>query len=221
MWLKKVKLQTTDISSLKNFYSKTLELKVDELEGSIFIHTQLSQLLFETVNNGSNPFYHFAFNIPFNKVEEAENWLKSRVELIWLEDYNSFIAEFVNWNARSLYFYDPAGNIVELIGRADLNDITDEPFSSNHFRNISEIGLVIPKLYFEEEINQIMRHHQLQYFTKQKPAKQFCAIGDDQGLFICVPEGRDWYPTLNNPSAIFPMELKFESDGNKYSLELQ
>ncbi len=220
MWLKEVKLQTTDIPSLRKFYGKTLGLRIGEKDSSVLIHTQHTNLVFEKAKRDINPSYHFAFNIPFNKVEEAENWLKNRVELIWLEDYNSYVAEFVNWNARSLYFYDPAGNIVELIGRADLNDITDEPFSSNHFRNISEIGLVLPKFYFEEEIKQIMGHHQLQYFTKQKPAKHFSAIGDDQGLFICVPEGRDWYPTVNKPAAIFPIKLKFESSGNDFTLEI-
>ena len=35
-----------------------------------------------------------------------------KVPLIWINDYNSEIADFVNWHAKSIYFFDPAGNIV-------------------------------------------------------------------------------------------------------------
>ena len=58
------------------------------------------------------PFYHYAINIPANKIEEAKDWLSNRVRLLWMEDYKDDIADFVNWHAKSIYFYDPAGNIV-------------------------------------------------------------------------------------------------------------
>lgn len=41
-----------------------------------------------------------------------------------------------------MYFYDPAGNIVELIGRARLfSGIKQEAFDGNKIQNISEIGM--------------------------------------------------------------------------------
>ncbi len=63
---------------------------------------------------------------------------------MWIDDDKSFIADFIDWHARSVYFFDPAGNIVELIARDDLNDVADGAFSSRQFRNISETGLVLP-----------------------------------------------------------------------------
>ena len=89
-----------------------------------------SKLIFEETDIDVNPYYHFAFNIPSNKFEEAFEWMKQKVELLWLEDYKSYIADFVNWHAKSFYFLDPAGNILELIARFDLNDTVEEKFSS-------------------------------------------------------------------------------------------
>ena len=81
-----------------------------------------TKLIFEEAQADQNPFYHFAFNIPSNKFEEAYEWAKDKVKLLWLKDYDSFIADFKNWHAKSFYFKDPAGNILEMISRFDLND---------------------------------------------------------------------------------------------------
>jgi len=188
-----------------------LELRVtDDSHAHFTIHAGLSKLIFEKTEDPlSYPNYHFAFNIPSNRIQEAHDWLKERTELLWIEDYKSYIADFTNWNAQSVYFADPAGNITELIARADLNDIIDEPFSSKHIRNVSEIGLVFPEDGFQRSIERIMKEHRLEYFSKQPPLEKFCAIGNDEGLFIIVPENRSWYPCKDKPAGIFPMKVSF------------
>ena len=92
---------------------------------SITVTAGKSSLIFEEADAGVNPFYHFAFNIPSNKFEEAFEWMRQKVELLWLDDYKGYVADFVNWHAKSFYFVDPAGNILELISRFDLNDIAN------------------------------------------------------------------------------------------------
>ncbi len=112
MLLKEIRLQTKHLSALYNFYNDVLELPVKYLgEKNISIIAGQSQLIFEVTDDDLNPFYHFAFNIPSNKFEESIQWLQSRVKLLWLNDYKSYVADFVNWHARSVYFLDPAGNI--------------------------------------------------------------------------------------------------------------
>ncbi len=142
------------------------------------------------------------------KFEEAFQWLQGRVQLLWLDDYKSYIADFVNWHARSAYFLDPAGNILELIARFDLNDEASEIFSSMQFRNISEIGLVFPDEGFGKNVDELLNNYKLQYFSKQPPLLHFRAIGDDEGLFIVVPENRNWFST-KMASGIFPIEVSF------------
>ena len=141
----------------------------------------------------------------------------ARVDLIWIDDYKSDIANFVNWHAKSVYFFDPAGNIVELIARFDLANKTEVRFSAAQFLSISEVGLVLNANEFDESVTSLLKQYQLSYFVKQPPLPQFRAIGNDEGLFIVVPENRNWFPT-NKPSGVFPMEILFENDGEQYIL---
>ncbi|HEX3165431.1 MAG TPA: hypothetical protein VHQ93_04175 [Chitinophagaceae bacterium] len=182
----------------------------DDSDAHFTIRAGLSKLIFEKTEDPlSYPNYHFAFNIPSNRIQEAHDWLKEKTELLWIEDYQSYITDFRGWNAHSVYFLDPAGNIGELIARADLNDIINEPFSSKHIRNVSEIGLVFPEKGFQRSIEQILKDYKLEYFSKQPPLEKFCAIGNEEGLFIIVPEDRSWYPCKDKPAGIFPMKISF------------
>ena len=191
-------------------------------DSHFIIQTRDTKLIFDEANNvQTDPFYHLAFNIPSNKIREAYEWLKERTDLLWIEDYKSHIADFKNWNAKSVYFLDPAGNIAEFIARADLNDVVDEPFLSKHIRSVSEIGLVFPEESFKQSIEKIMKDHQLAYFAKQPPLESFCAIGDDEGLFIIVPENRSWYPCKDKPAGIFPMQISFAIQNDIRTINLQ
>ena len=220
MLLKEIILQTKNIDDLYDFYLNKLQFNVIKTGSkTISINAGKTKLIFEETNKADNPFYHFAFNVPSNKIEEAAQWLKDKVELLWIEDYKNYIAEFTNWNARSVYFLDAAGNIVELIARFDLHDEVNETFSSSHIRNVSEIGIVFNTEQFDERVNEVMQQYQLEYFSKQPPLKHFRAIGDDEGLFIVVQQHRNWYPT-NIASGIFRLSVVFENDDKGYRLQL-
>src|SRR4030095_14814415 len=142
MKIKRLVLQTSYLETLKEFYSSILELPVQVMnEEKILIKVCATDLIVSETKTGE-PFYHFAINIPSNKIEEAKSWLSSKVKLLWMEEYKSDIADFVNWRAKSVYFYDPAGNVLELISRFDLNNKSRRRFSSEQFLSISEVGLV-------------------------------------------------------------------------------
>lgn len=220
MLLKEIILQTKNIDQIYAFYKNTLQLEVIKMDSkTISIAAGKTTVIFRETNNIEEPFYHFAFNIPYNKIEDALQWVKDKVELLWIEEYKSCIAEFTNWNARSFYFIDPAGNIVEFIARFDLHDeAADEPFSSKHIRNISEIGIVFDAEQFDINISSMLQQYQLEYFAKQPALKHFRAIGNDEGLFIVVPENRNWYPT-NISSGIFSLSIVFENNNSEYRLQ--
>ena len=217
MEITRIIFQTSSLKEQIDFYDNVLELSNGiKSENKIIIGIGSTELVFEQVS-GADPFYHFAINIPSNKIEEAKNWTATRTKLIWMEDYKSEIADFINWHAKSVYFYDPAGNILELIARFDLNNKNDEPFSSAQFLSVSEVGLVIKEDEMEKGTENLLKKYELNYFEKQPPLPQFKAIGDDEGLFIAVPEKRNWYPT-SKPCGIFPMEVQFNNDGKRYVL---
>ncbi|MDQ6903901.1 MAG: VOC family protein, partial [Bacteroidota bacterium] len=175
-------MKTKHLSELYKFYKDVLELNSSYIdEKSLKIIAGNSQLIFEETIDSGNPFYHFAFNIPNNKFDEAMEWISNKTPLLWLDDYNGYIADFVNWKAKSFYFLDPAGNILEIITRLELKDNVDEPFSSTHIRNISEIGLVYNADDFDSNAQQLLKTFPINYFNKQSPLPHFRAIGDDEG----------------------------------------
>ncbi len=217
MRFKKILIKTSQLPQLREFYHSVLQLPVEsDSETSISIGIGESLLAIEEECIG-DPFYHFAINIPSNKIEQAREWLLNKgIDLLWMNDYKSDIADFRNWNAKSVYFFDPAGNIVELIARFDLNITTTEEFSSTQFLSISEIGLVFPGKEINAQVEKIMSQCHLSYFLKQPPMEQFRVLGDDEGLFIIVVDNRNWYPT-NKQSGIYPLEITFEMN-NKTQL---
>ena len=220
MNIKEINLQTSRLDQLKEFYSNILQLKVENSSSEIFtLFTTNTKVIFKKSLNG-DPVYHFAFNIPSNKIQEASNWLMKKVSLLWLKDYDSYIADFINWNAQSIYFRDPAGNIVEFISRSDLKDNVTSEFSPEQIRSVSEIGLVFSKDDYQNRVSAILSNYPLTNFSKQPPHDSFCAIGDDEGLFICVEEGRAWYPTENDAARIYPLKVLFEMNDKKYVFTL-
>lgn len=184
-------------------------------DSSVKFGASLSTLVFKkAVKN--DPFYHFAFNIPANKFEEAHAWASERVQLLQITP-TSTIADFNNWNAKAFYFYDNNQNIVEFIARFDLDNNSDKTFDGSSIFSISEIGIVTDnaKVYGEKMI----KEHNLSFFSKQPPLDDFAAIGDDHGLFIVVNNKRNWYPT-NKPSGKYWASVKFKQGEKITSLEM-
>jgi catechol-2,3-dioxygenase len=136
---------------------------------------------------------HFAVNVPPQRFEEAVAWARERVELV--DDDVPFPA----WRARSAYFFDPGGNIVELIAR-------ERAPGDDLFLEISEVGLPVTGVgaaveWLEGELG-------LPHFSGNR--RDFSAVGDDRGLFIVVPVGRPWLFT-EEPAPDVPLRVTIES----------
>ena len=117
-------IYSSDLVSMRNFYAGILGLSVlqEERDKLIFLKAGKSMLLIfdplqTSFNNGNLPTHgaatppsciHFAMEI-----EEEEYWLCKEL----LVRNKIAIEKEVKWNGntKSLYFRDPAGNLVELI----------------------------------------------------------------------------------------------------------
>ena len=49
---------------------------------------------------------------------------------------------------------------------------------------------------------------------------QFRAIGNDEGLFVIVPENRVWFSTKNTTAQIFPITISFMENDKLYELKM-
>jgi catechol-2,3-dioxygenase len=135
---------------------------------------------------------HFAVNVPPQRFEEAVAWAASRAELLH-ED-----VPFPAWQARSAYYYDPGGNIVELIAR-------DRVPGADLLLEVSEVGLPVTDVgdaveFLESELG-------LPEFDGDR--ERFSAVGDDHGLFIVVPVGRPWLFT-DRPATDVPVRVTID-----------
>ena len=216
MFIKEIKLLTNDRATTKNFYHQILELPI-AFEERDFISFQagLSLLTLQEVKE-QKPVYHFAFNIPCNKIEEALRWIESKVEIIHWNKENKMV-DFKNWNAKGVYFFDNSGNILELIARFDLKNEDVKEFTSNSIITISEIAIVTDNVM--ETANDLIHSFNINYFDKQPPSEDFAALGDDHGLFILSKTGRNWFLT-DLPSKKYWQKFTIEVEGKQEEITL-
>ncbi|MFS0839714.1 VOC family protein [Paenibacillus sp. 1P03SA] len=204
-------LYAANITELKQFYGERLGLPVTEENGDSFsFRAGITNVTFIRAAEAGDNFYHFAFNIPENKIEEAAGWLGERVELLSRE--GTPIVHFESWNAHAVYFKDPAGNIVELIARHNLENTSQKPFSEEDIACVSEIGMPVDDV--SAALLALKREAGLEAWMT--PGDTFAPVGDEQGLFIVVKKGRVWFAGERNS---YPYPLAVRTDRGPVRLD--
>src|SRR5438067_3420051 len=121
MFIKELHILTDNPEESSAFYANGLGLPVlHETDNSVTLSLKHSTLTFHH-SEVKNPKYHFAINIPRNKINEALNWVSHIIHPVIIEN-GSAVADFRNWHAEAFYFFDNNGNILELIARRDLKN---------------------------------------------------------------------------------------------------
>jgi len=191
MKIDEVILYTTSIKEQKHFYGSILELDLlIDLPNKVSYKTGNSTLTFQYRRHVKPS--HLAFNIPHNKIQEALLWLQSRVEVIDFE--GEFVSDFSNWNAEAIYFYDVDKNIMEFIGRKNLNVESTARFSSKAIISISEMAIATDNI--QSVYNTINTFKEIEIFDGN--FDRFCALGNDEGLFILINKNKKkWYPSMD------------------------
>ncbi|MDG4945291.1 VOC family protein [Weeksellaceae bacterium KMM 9713] len=212
MIIKHLTLYAQNLTQQKNFFVDVLGFElIRESEKSFEIRAGLSILKFE-YHPGFKA-YHFAFGIPFSMYKAAFSWLKERVEII--KDGENEIVDFPAWDAKAIYFYDQDQNICEFIARKSIPENIDESFSLNHIFNVTEIGLVISNI--KSTFDKL--HQQTSIKMYDGSLDRFLAVGDNDGLFICIdPNKKDWFPT-NDKAEIADFMAEVEILDKNYSIK--
>lgn len=206
----KLTLYTSNLKAQIEFYKRVLELKpLSQDLNSVTFKIGLSQLKF-IYNKIAKP-YHFAINIPSGEDIKALNWLKSKVEI--LINGESEIHDFKFWNAKAIYFYDADKNIVELISRNNLAQFSNSVFQSGSMLEISEIGM--PSSCIEKDYKWLNKNLGIEVFSGS--FDQFCAIGDEHGLFICIDSNRKWFP-MNDQAFVSDFDLELMVHSKRYHI---
>ena len=205
MKIKEVILFTNNIQKQKQFYKTVLEFEQieDSLE-KIAFKVGESVLTFQYKENVRPS--HLAFNIPSNSIYDALIWLRNRTEV--LDCDSGKIADFSNWKAKAIYFYDADHNIMEFIARERINIESDFAFTPRTILSISEMAIAttdIKTVY--KAINTIKP---IPIFDGD--FTRFCALGNEEGLFVLIDKNKKkWYPTMEEA---FTSEFIIKGDYN-------
>jgi hypothetical protein len=133
---------------------------------------------------------HFAVNV--GRFDAAVEWARTQAELIEEE------VPFEAWRARAAYYFDPVGNLVELIAREGAP-------GDELLLEVSEVGVPVADVgaaveFLETELG-------LPHFSGDR--ESFSAVGDDRGLLIVVPVGREWLFT-DVPASDAPVRVTID-----------
>ena len=189
MHFTELRLAARDAAALRSFYGDALGLPLlDAPDAALTVHAGATKLVFERDPAVAAP-YHFAFNIPENKLAAAKAWLAGRAVLLTQGGEDEFHSE--GWDADMLYFEDPAGNVLELIARHTLPNAAPGGFGPRDLLEVSEIGLPVDDV--PATVSAL--GEALGARPYREGGDSFAPIGDEHGLCIVVRTGRPWFPT--------------------------
>ncbi|MFV8466233.1 VOC family protein [Flavobacterium sp. LB1P62] len=211
-----LELLTANINETELFYNEVIGFKtVSKNNSSISFRAGSTKLTFWSSEN-LKPVYHFAFDISNNKLLEAFALIEKKTEILEVIPPDK-IADFYNWNAKSFYFYDNNGNILEFIARFSLDNASEKPFDGSSILSVSEIGFVSKNV--SQLSDEMSNKYGLSVFPKQPKLNKFIVLGTDMGLFILVEENRDWYPT-HKKAKPFWTKVVFDNNGKMSEIEV-
>lgn len=202
MELLQLELHTSDPALLRAFYAETLGVPLLRADDAAFA-LQVGTTEF-TFRRGADCRYHFAFNVPARRLDAARDWLAARGVALLRDGAGKDTFDFASWNAHSVYFRDPAGNVGELIARHSIPapaPASDAPFSARELLNVSEIGLAADDV---PALAAALTALGLKVYDAGD-GTVFTAVGDEHGLFIVVRRGRVWYPETGLPAGVHPV----------------
>ena len=205
MKIKEIILFTNNIQKQKQFYKTVLDF--EQLEDSlekIAFKVGKSVLRFQYKENVR--LSHLAFNIPSNAIYDALICLRKRTEV--LDCDGEKIADFPNWKAKAIYFYDADNNIMEFIARERIDIENDFAFSPRSILSISEMAIAITDI--ETVYKAINKIKPIPIFDGN--FNRFLCLGNDEGLFVLIDKNKKkWYPTMDDA---FTSEFIIKGDYN-------
>ena len=180
-------LPVSDVPTVAAYFRDVLQLPVEHDRvriGWSTLHLQPT----ETPPAGG---VHLAFNVPDNRFDAAQAWLRERSPLQQDSEGKAYFALESSWQSQSVYFTGPDDLVLELIGRKRLPASAQQgAFHGRELRCLSEVGL--PSTDVPATQAAVEACFGLQPLSAASP--QFAPMGDDEGLLILVDATRRWFP---------------------------
>ena len=195
---------TVLLEEIADFYGRLLQQAVEPPDGR-GIAMRIGETTLEWRVGDGEPFYHFAFLVPGDRFGAALAWAEDRLELLPDRDTGEPLFDFTNWDARAVYFHDPAGSIVELIAHRGIGDNgASGAFAPAELTGFSEIGVVCDPPAAAEALE---RELGLELWDGTVDGENRLAfVGEKARTLILCRAGRPWLPT-GRPAEAHPVEV--------------
>lgn len=211
----RLRLKATRLDEMRTFYADTLGFPVEREPRALTVETGETSIRFEEAEPGTAPYYHVAWAIPENKIEEAKDWLGARTPIS--KGWNGReIFDFRRVNRHGFFFADPAGNILEFIARHDLQDGVDVPFRREHIFYVNHAGLVVDDM--DDAIERIREGLGLE--PTDDPVANFATLGDGHRHLTLVTRNRLWLPDMVRAAGVHEAEIVLHGSPSR-ALELE
>jgi catechol-2,3-dioxygenase len=179
------------LEAVAGFYERTLGFAVELRDGRVIVPVGPDRLELVATGDGTDPFHHFALLVPGDRFDPARAWLGERAELLARDDGET-VFPFGFWDARAVYFHDPAGNVVELIAHDSMAEQGGGgDFSAAELAGLSEVGIVVDSP--AAAVATLERELGLELWSGD--AEQLAFVGAKAHTLILAPPGRGWLPT--------------------------
>jgi catechol 2,3-dioxygenase-like lactoylglutathione lyase family enzyme len=213
MQIQTVELWVENLDRQAHFYRQTLGLLVVQQPAKAAVEIQAgnTRLILHQSEGSPSGHYHYAFDVPENQFDAAFAWLEQRVQPEANVNGQTHF-QFEHWNADSVYFKDPDGNILELIARHNQPNASEAVFSARSILSVSEFGIAC------NAVPQMVRL--LCEGLSVRPydgagSEEFTAVGDELGLLIVVRRGRIWMPGVGKEAKFVPFRLEILNEQGK------
>jgi catechol 2,3-dioxygenase-like lactoylglutathione lyase family enzyme len=180
------------LETVAGFYEQTLGFAVERRPGRVVVPVGGDVLELVATDDDTDPFHHFALLVPGDRFDAARCGLGEGAVPLARDDGETVFA-FDFWDARAVYFHDPAGNIVELIAHAGTAERSGAAgdFSAAELAGLSEIGIVVDDP--AAAVAALERDLGLELWSGD--AEQLAFVGAKARTLILAPPGRGWLPT--------------------------
>jgi catechol-2,3-dioxygenase len=173
------------------FYGQTLGFAVERRDDRVVVPVGPDRLELVATGDGTDPFHHFARLVPGDRFEPARAGRGERAGRRARDDGET-VFPFGFWDARAVYFHDPAGNVVELIAHDGVAEQgAGGGFSAAELAGLSEVGIVVDSP--AAAVATLERELGLELWSGD--AEQLAFVGAKAHTLILAPPGRGWLPT--------------------------
>ena len=140
------------------------------------------------------PFYHYAFLVPGDRFDAAHRWAAERVAILPDENTGEEVFDFEHWDARAVYFHDPAGSIGELIAHRGIGESDAAGrFHPDELLGFSEVGIVGDPPLLADSLAQTFALTIWSGSVSEEGRLGF--VGEKARTLILSRAGRPWLPT--------------------------